>query len=150
MWNFIQENQYIGKQIFIDSDRLIFNGRDDTIFSTTNGFLFKTEGEFHVNTAKNTYINTPQIFLGPVQNNQDPNIPATNTIELEQLLYDLISALKVWFATAYPNTSGLNGPNIPINQGLAKSIVDILAILEKKVDPAVNNSPIRSKYVFIR
>ena len=22
MWNFIQENQYIGKQIFIDSDRL--------------------------------------------------------------------------------------------------------------------------------
>jgi hypothetical protein len=56
---FIQEDLYVGKQILIDSDRLVFNGRDDIVLSSTNLFLFKTEGEFHINTKENTFINTP-------------------------------------------------------------------------------------------
>ena len=42
---FIQEDLYVGKQILIDSDRLVFNGRDDIVFSSAHLFLFKTEGE---------------------------------------------------------------------------------------------------------
>ena len=54
--NFIQEDQYIGKQVLIDSDRLVFNGRDDSIFSSSNLFLFKTEGEFHVKRANKAFL----------------------------------------------------------------------------------------------
>ena len=57
MANFIPENEFVGKQILIDSDRLVFNGRDDSIFSAKNLFVFKTEGEFHVNSRKDIFIN---------------------------------------------------------------------------------------------
>ena len=35
---FTQEDQFVGKQILIDSDRLVFNGRDDSVFSSKNLF----------------------------------------------------------------------------------------------------------------
>ena len=57
-----QEDLFVGKQILIDSDRLVFNGRKDAIFSSADLFLFKTEGEFHINTRQDTFINTPKIF----------------------------------------------------------------------------------------
>lgn len=151
---FIQENDYIGKQIFVDSDRLVFNGRDDVIFSSHNGFVFKTKGEFHLNTKQDTYLNSPRIFLGPVKDGEDPNIPATNTVELEEFLYDLISTIKVWLRTSFPSTSGnAGGPNLPVNQGIGESLASLLEILETKVDPTLknpNSKPFRSKYIFIR
>ena len=61
-YEFIQEDLYVGKQIMIDSDRLVFNGRNDAVFSSKNLFLLKTDGEFHMNTSKDTYINTQKIF----------------------------------------------------------------------------------------
>ena len=71
--NFIQEDQYVGKQILIDSDRLVFNGRNDSIFSAKNLFVFKTEGEFHVNSRQDVFINGSKIFIGPIENNEDVN-----------------------------------------------------------------------------
>jgi len=56
---FTQEDQFVGKQILIDSDRLVFNGRDDSVFSSKNLFLFKTDGEFHVNGKSNMFLNSP-------------------------------------------------------------------------------------------
>ena len=53
---FTQEDLYIGKQIIIDSDRLVFNGRDDSVFSSKNLFLFKTDGEFHVNSRQDVFL----------------------------------------------------------------------------------------------
>ena len=38
--NFTQEDLFVGKQILIDSDRLVFNGRKDTTFSADSLFLF--------------------------------------------------------------------------------------------------------------
>ncbi len=142
--DFIQEDLYIGKQILIDSDRLVFNGRDDSIFSTSNLFLFKTEGEFHINTKKDTFINSPRIFIGPVENGEDPNIPAVKSDTLKSLLTDLIFELKVFFKTQYPNTSGLQGPNPAVNKGLAVSLLNGLERVESKLDT------IKSNKVFIK
>ena len=102
---FTQEDLYVGKQILIDSDRLVFNGRDDVIFSTTNLFMFKTEGEFHINTRENTFINTPKIYIGPVIDGKDPNIPAVKSDTLKLILKDLIESLKGFFTIQYPETS---------------------------------------------
>jgi len=141
---FIQEDLYIGKQILIDSDRLVFNGRDDTIFSSANIFLFKTEGEFHINADGNTFINTPKIYIGPVINGQDPNIPAVKSDTLKLILSDLISSFKTFFTIQYPQTSGLQGPNPAINKTLGQSIITNLNRIEAKLDD------IKSDKVFIR
>ena len=123
---FIQEDVYVGKQILIDSDRLVFNGRKDALFSSTDLLLFKTEGEFHINTRKDTFINTPKIYIGPTIDGEDPNIPAVKSDTLKQLLSDLIGSLKMFFTVSYPQTSGLQGPNPAINKGLSQSIIQDL------------------------
>jgi len=141
---FIQEDLYVGKQILIDSNRLVFNGRDDVVFSSANLFLFKTEGEFHINTKEDTFINTPKIYIGPVVNGENPNIPAVKSDTLKLILSDLISSLKTFFSVQYPQTSGLQGPNPAINTTLGQSIITNLDRIEAKLDD------IKSDKVFIR
>ena len=141
---FIQEDVYVGKQILIDSDRLVFNGRKDALFSSTDLLLFKTEGEFHINTRKDTFINTPKINIGPTIDGEDPNIPAVKSDTLKQLLSDLIGSFKTFFTVSYPQTSGLQGPNPAINKGLSQSIIRDLQKIESRLDD------IKSDKVFIR
>ena len=143
-YEFKQEDIYVGKQILVDSDRLVFNGRNDSIFSSTNLFLFKTEGEFHINTKKNTFINSPQIYIGPVIDGQDPNIPSVKSDKLKTLLEDLIGSLKIFFRVQYPQTSGLQGPNPAVNKTLAQSIITNLDRIENQIDS------IKSDKVFIK
>ena len=131
--DFIQENTYVGKQILIDSDRLVFNGRKDAIFSSADLFLFKTEGEFHINTRQDTFINTPKIFIGPVVDGQDPNIPAVRSDKLRQILSDLIGTFQTFFSIQYPQTSGLQGPNPGVNKPLAQSIIKDLKKIESRL-----------------
>ena len=131
---FIQEDVYVGKQILIDSDRLVFNGRKDALFSSTDLLLFKTEGEFHINTRKDTFINTPKIYIGPTIDGEDPNIPAVKSDTLKQLLSDLIGSLKMFFTVSYPQTSGLQGPNPAINKGLSQSIIQDIQKIESRLD----------------
>jgi len=142
--NFTQEDQYVGKQILIDSDRLVFNGRDDSVFSSKNLFLLKTDGEFHVNSRNDVFINGSKIYIGPIENGQDVNIPAVRSRELKQILTDLINALDMFFKVQYPMTSGLMGPNPGINNGLNKVILKDLAKIKSRLDD------IESKKVFIK
>ena len=141
--SFIQEDKYVGKQILIDSDRLVFNGRDDSIFSSKNMFVFKTDGEFHFNTKKDIFINGSKIFIGPIENNQDVNIPAVRSRELKMLLSDLISALEMFFTVQFPQTSGLMGPG-PTNIGLPQALLKDLS----KIKGRLND--IDSKNIFIK
>jgi hypothetical protein len=141
---FIQEDQFVGKQILIDSDRLVFNGRDDSVFSSKNLFLFKTDGEFHVNGNGDMFLNSPTVYIGPIENGQDVNIPAVRSRELKLLLSDLIGALEMFFQISYPNTSGLMGPNPGVNLGLAQTILGDLAKIRTRLDD------IDSKNVFIK
>ena len=141
---FIQEDLFVGKQILVDSDRLVFNGRNDSIFSSDKLMLFKTNGEFHINTSKDTFINTPKIYIGPVIDGENPNVPAVRGDTLEQLLKDLIGSLKTRLKIQYPQTSGLQGPNPGINTSLGQSLVSNLERIEQKLDS------IKSDKVFIR
>ena len=141
---FIQEDLFVGKQILIDSDRIVFNSKSDSIVSSDNLLLLKTNGEFHVNTGKNSVINTPQIFIGPTIEGELPNIPAVKSNELKEILKDLLDSLEIFFAVSYPQTAGLSGPNKAINKELGQSIVDNVSRIRKKLDN------IDSENVFIR
>ncbi len=141
---FTQEDQFVGKQILIDSDRLVFNGRDDSVFSSKNLFLFKTDGEFHVNGKSNMFLNSPTVYIGPIENGQDVNIPAVRSRELKLILGDLIGALEMFSSIQYPNTSGLSGPNPAVNLGLSQTILKDLAKVRSRLDD------MDSKKVFIK
>jgi hypothetical protein len=143
MAEFTQEDQFIGKQVLIDSDRLVFNGRNDSIFSSKNLFLFKTEGEFHVNSKSDVFINGPKIFIGPVENGQDVNIPAVRSRELKLILEDLIGALEMFFRVQFPQTAGLMGPG-PTNVALPQVLLKDLTKIKLRLDD------IDSKKVFIK
>ena len=91
----------------------------------------------------NTFINTPKIYIGPVINGKDPNIPAVKSDTLKIILSDLLSSLKTFFSVQYPQTSGLQGPNPGINKTLGQSIVSNLDRIEAKLDD------IKSDKVFI-
>jgi len=144
MAEFIQEDKYVGKQILIDSDRLVFNGRNDSIFSSKNLFVFKTDGEFHINSKNNAFLNASKVYIGPIENGQDVNIPAVRSRELKLLLEDLIGALELFFQIQYPQTSGLMGPNPAVNLSLTQTILKDLAKIKVRLDE------IDSKNVFIK
>lgn len=114
------------------------------MFSSKNLFVFKTEGEFHVNSRNDIFINGSKIYIGPIENGQDVNIPAVRSRELKQILTDLINALDMFFKVQYPMTSGLMGPNPSINNGLNKVILKDLAKIKSRLDD------IESKKVFIK
>ena len=144
MAEFIQEDKYVGKQILIDSDRLVFNGRNDSIFSARNLFVFKTDGEFHINSKNDALLNASKVYIGPIENGQDVNIPAVRSRELKLILEDLIGALELFFQIQYPQTSGLQGPNPAVNLSLTQTILKDLAKIKVRLDE------IDSKNVFIK
>ncbi len=62
-------NIYQGKQVIIDSDRLIFNAKDDSILLFSNKAIgFSTNGSFHFDTSNKQdskfVVNSPNIYLG--------------------------------------------------------------------------------------
>ena len=67
----IQPDKYSGKQILINSDRLIFNAKDDSILLFSNKAIgFSTNGSFHFDTGEEEnskfVVNAPKIYLGQI------------------------------------------------------------------------------------
>ena len=62
-------NDYLGKQVIINSDRLLFNAKDDSILLFSDKAIgFRTKGSIHFDTSQSKeskmVINTPNIYLG--------------------------------------------------------------------------------------
>lgn len=59
------EFPYRGKQIIIDSDRVLLNAKDDSVFIIGDKAVgISTNGTFNVDSGEKTIINSPQIDLG--------------------------------------------------------------------------------------
>ena len=125
---------YQGKQVIINSNRLLFNAKEDAILLFANKAIgFSTNGSIHFDTsdkkdgekASKVVINSPNIYLGLQYNGDLPTEPAvlgdylgdiwlTDLLEtLEGLIDDLIT--KVSFITTAPGAP--TGPN-PANKAM--------------------------------
>ena len=78
-------DKYHGKQVLINSDRLIFNARKDSIllysdksigFSTNGNIHFDTGNEPDGEESNNFIVNSPNIYLGLTYENKLPSNPA--------------------------------------------------------------------------
>ena len=142
-------NFWEGKQIILNSDRLIFNSRNNemvfsslgcTYFCTSQWFIsdsmkghvFNSKGQTVVRNTKNTIINSPKIFLG-VKDEAKPKL-IEGKLEhlvlgetLKGILEDLIDAIT---KAQYINGAGpasLNPANLPKFMGIKNKLKKILS-----------------------
>ena len=139
---------YQGKQVIINSNRLLFNAKEDAILLFANKAIgFSTNGSIHFDTsdkkdgekASTVVTNSPNIYLGLQYNGDLPTEPAVlgnylgdiwllDLLEcLEGLLDDLIT--KVAFISTAPGAP--TGPN-PANKAM-------LSLRKLQIDDLKNN-----------
>lgn len=95
-----KNNTYEGKQIIIDSDRLILNAKDDYAFMFAKGGMsLSTQGELHFDSNSDIYAHSNTgIYLGIPENEEKESDqdyePLVLGKKLVDLLEDLILVLK--------------------------------------------------------
>jgi len=126
-------NLYQGKQVLINSDRILFNAKDDSILLFSDKAIgFSTKGNIHfdlglgINETKNGnnrnkfIVNSPNIYLGLQDNGSLPNEPALLGNETQTWLNDLLALIddilddilsKVSFVTTAPGSPTAPNPN---------------------------------------
>jgi len=92
-------NNYIGKQVILNSDRLIFNAKNDSILLFSDKAIgFSTNGDFHFDTFNNGtnkfIVNAPKIILGLRYDNTYANEPALLGNQTEIWLNELIDVIS--------------------------------------------------------
>ena len=124
----INTNDYLGKQVIINSDRLLFNAKDDSILLFSDKAIgFSTKGSIHFDTSSNKnsklVINTPNIYLGLKSDKNLPTEPSILGNELDDWLGGVNGLLDVLegiisdiiVKVSYTAPGGFTGPN-PANE----------------------------------
>jgi len=146
----LSPNSYQGKQVLINSDRLIFNAKEDSILLFSKQDIgFSTNGSFHFDTSpfdeSKFVINSPKIYLGLEYDNTLPTQPAVLGHELRTLLEDILDLIEDICDDICVNTSftqvdkgkktGINPDNFDVYQAhkdkieeLKEDIEDIMSI----------------------
>ncbi len=118
---------YQGKQVIIDSDRLLFNAKTDSILLYSDKAIgFSTKGSIHFDTsdqketsdssnASKFVVNSPNIYLGLKFNKNLPTEPAVLGNEFDEWaneLLDMIDGLMddIIYNITYMSPTGPTGP----------------------------------------
>jgi hypothetical protein len=125
-------SDYLGKQVIINSDRLLFNAKDDSILLFSDKAIgLSTKGSIHFDTSQSKeskmVINTPNIYLGLKSDKNLPTEPAVLGNELDDWLggvnglLDVIEGIisDIIIKVSYTAPGGFTGPN-PANESAFK------------------------------
>ena len=92
--------QYIGKQLILNSDRIILNSKEDNMLFSNKGFSFSTNGEFHFNTEDKPdnkfVVNAPKIYFG-MDGEKITDNPAVKGRELETIMTELLDIIDYMY-----------------------------------------------------
>ena len=114
-----QPNKFQGKQVLINSDRLIFNAKQDSIFLFSNKSIgFSTNGSIHFDTsdkkegndASKFILNSPNIYLGLTYDGNLPSEPAVLGDELDEFLVDFLDLIDDILDDIENKVSYVSGP----------------------------------------
>ena len=135
--------EYEGKQVVINSDRLLFNAKNDSIMVYSNKHMaFSANNHIHFDTGDegNFAINSNKIFLGL---EGDKNEPAENAVlgdQLEIVLNDMLEMVEnLLFSLEYTYPpyciAPPVGPNVP-------SGTPIFNVTKQQIANIRNNIPL--------
>jgi len=140
---------YKGKQVIINSDRLLFNAKEDSILCFSNKAIgFSTNGSIHFDTSNrddnNFIVNAPNIYLGLDYKDALPKEPAVLGDSLEDLLNEILDVIQnLWDATlyevSYTESGTYTGPN-PLNKGVEIRIERQIKELRKQIEFIKSNN----------
>ena len=138
-----QPHIYQGKQVIINSDRLLFNAKTDSIILFSDKVIgFSTNGSFHFDTSNGDgnkfVVNAPDIYLG-LDLDKYPTEPALlgdKTEEYINDLLDMIDQLILVLIGQYTLVAPPVGPCAPSPTNLAafKNIQDQIIDLRTSVE----------------
>ena len=140
---------YIGNQVLINSDRLIFNAKKDSILLFSDKAIsLSTNGSIHFDTSNrddnNFIVNAPNIYLGLDYNDDLPKEPAVLGDSLETLLNEILDVIQnLWDATlyevSYTESGAFTGPN-PSNIGVERRIERQINEIRKQIEFIKSNN----------
>jgi len=108
-------NEFLGNQIFINSDRIVLNAKTQEIMGFSKKAMnFVTEGIFTIdavddiitNTTSRTIVNSPEIYLGG-EGAEEPVVLGQTLVDLLNELVDLV------VSHIHPTGTGPSGPPMP-------------------------------------
>tara|TARA_Y100001973_G_C5068506_1_gene266350 strand:+ start:196 stop:663 length:468 start_codon:yes stop_codon:yes gene_type:complete len=105
---------YIGNQIILNSDRLLFNAKTDSILLYSDKVIgFSTNGNFHFDTSNDKessfIVNSPNIYLGLESDNTLPTQPAVLSDDLIESLEDICDAIRTVYSDMVFQISYITG-----------------------------------------
>ena len=141
-------NIYQGKQVIIDSDRLLFNAKTDSILLYSDKAIgFSTKGSIHFDTsdqketsdssnASKFVVNSPNIYLGLKSNKNLPTEPALLGNEFDEWANELLDCIDGLMDDIIYNITYMtpNGPTGPMSTNEAS-----LSLRRKQVKNLRNN-----------
>ena len=137
-----QPNVYQGKQIVINSDRVLFNAKEDSVLVYADKSIgLDTNGTINFDTGTNEsvnrfVVNSPNIHLGLIEGKNPPTEPALLGDKTEKWLNDMLIFLErliQFLATRYTVTVplvGISAPGPNDISGLMSSINDLRTSIE--------------------
>ena len=138
----VQPNAYQGKQIVINSDRVLFNAKEDSVLVYADKSIgLDTNGTINFDTGTDQAINrfvvnSPNIHLGLIDGLNPPTEPALLGDKTEKWLNDMLlflERLPQFLATRYTVTVplvGISAPGPNDISGLMSSINDLRTSIE--------------------
>jgi len=126
-------NIYQGKQVIIDSDRLLFNAKEDSILLFSDKAIgFSTKGSIHFDTSNEKkgenpskfVVNSPNIYLGLQHDKNLPTEPALLGDEFDEWANELLDCIDglmddIVHKISYMAPNGLTGPGLDNEESLA-------------------------------
>jgi len=138
----IAPDQYIEKQIILNSGRLVFNSTTDHILlSSAQTIGFNSVQGFNFDTKANFVVNAPSIKLG----SKDATEPLLLGNKTTDLLTKLVTNLKAWMTVASPLFASTPGGVVGLPT-ITSQLVSILSELETNL----NQGTIKSKNNFTK
>jgi len=147
---------YQGKQVIIDSDRLLFNAKTDSILLYSNKAIgFSTMGSIHFDTsdqkestessnASKFVVNSPNIYLGLKFNKNLPTEPAILGNEFDEWANELLDCIDglmddILYNITYMSPTGPTGPmasneaNLSLRRTQVKDLRNNIKYIKSKI-----------------
>ena len=146
-----QPNMYQGKQIILNSDRVLFNARKDSVLIFADKSIgLNTAGTVNIDTTNRGkfIVNSPKLILG-MNGEEYPTEPALLGYKTGTYLKDvcqLIKDLILFLAAEYKVTVPLTGVSAP-GPNYISSLLNTISVLKQRIGDSETPGEIHSKNV---